>query len=198
MLLVSFSLLRAAAWAFGGGCAGFDAGIFCEAVADPVEGRFRTWLLRSLEHYLRNEHRNAWAENRGGGVAAISWDAQEAEERYALEPGPEMSPERLFERQWARTIVYAGLARLRQEFSSGRKGELFDELEPHLWSDETSTPYAVIGERLQMTMVALRVTVHRLRRRFHDLLREEIAATVEQDEELDDGLVHLQQALTNG
>ena len=167
------------------------------ADADPLKGRFRTWLLRSLEHYLKNEHRNASAEKRGGGVAAISWDAQDAEERYAMEPVGEMSPERLFERQWAQTMVYAGLARLRREFSAGGKGELFDELEPHLWSDETSTPYAVIGERLQMTVVALRVTVHRLRRRFHEMLREEIAATVERDEDIDDELVHLQQALAN-
>ena len=168
------------------------------ADADPVKGRFRTWLLRSLEHYLRNEHRYASAEKRGGGVAAISWDAQDAEERYAMEPGSEMSPERMFERQWAQTMVYAGLARLRREFAEGGKGELFDELEPHLWSDETSTPYATIGERLQMTVVALRVTVHRLRRRFHDLLREEIATTVERDEDIEDELAHLQQALANG
>ena len=166
------------------------------ADADPLKGRFRTWLLRSLEHFLRSEHRNASAQKRGGGQALVAWDAQEAEERYALEPADALSPERLFERQWAQSLVYAVLDRLRREFSDGGKTELFDELEPHLWADETSTPYATIGERMQMTVVALRVTVHRLRRRFHDLLREEIAATVERDEDIDDELTHLQQALS--
>jgi RNA polymerase sigma-70 factor (ECF subfamily) len=165
------------------------------ADADPAKGRFRTWLARSLEHHLRNEHRNASAAKRGGGVVPISWDAREAEERFALEPASDGSPERMFERQWAQTLLYTVLERVRREFGEGGKAELFDALEPHLWSDETSTPYAVIGERLQMTVVALRVTLHRLRRRFHELLREEIAATLERDADVDDELACLQRSL---
>lgn len=165
------------------------------ADADPVKGRFRTWLLRSLEHFLRNEHRNASAQKRGGGTTPVAWDAHDAEERYALEPADGLSPEALFERQWAQSMLYGVLDRLRAEFTDAGKDDLFEELEPHLWADETSTPYADLSSRLCMTLVALRVTVHRLRRRFHDLLREEIAATVDADGDIDDELAHLQRAL---
>ena len=165
------------------------------AAADPVKGRFRTWLLRSLEHFLRNEYRHATAQKRGGGVALLSLDAEEAEEGYALESADGRSPERLFERRWAQTLIYGALERTRAEFAANGKGELFDELEPHLWSDETATPYAELGERLQMTLVALRVTVHRLRRRFQEVLRESVAATVDDDGEIDAELAHLREVL---
>jgi RNA polymerase sigma factor (sigma-70 family) len=166
--------------------------------ADPVKGRFRTWLLRSLEHFLRNAFRDSQAQKRGGTWTRVAWDAAEAEERYALEPQDGLSPEQVFEKQWAQALVYRVLQQLREEFSEGGKGELFEELEPHLWSDETSTPYAVLGEQLQMTVVALRVTVHRLRRRFQDLLREEIAAIVESEDEVEDELAHLHRCLAAG
>ena len=168
------------------------------ADADPVKGRFRSWMLGSLEHFLRNEHRNASALKRGGGVTPISWNAEEAEEGYALDVAGGLSPEQLFERRWAQALVDAVLERLRGDFSAGGKDELFDELEPHLWADETATPYAAVGERLGMTGVALRVTVHRLRHRFHDLLREEIWATVDDDAELEDEMAHLRRTLVNG
>ena len=165
------------------------------ADADPVKGRFRTWLLRSLEHFLRNEYRDATAQKRGGGAALLSLDAQEAEECYALAPADRWSPERLFEKQWAQALVCGALERVREEFVANGKGELFDELEPHLWADETATPYAELSERLQMTVVALRVTVHRLRRRFQEMLREAVAATVDDDGEIDAELAHLRGVL---
>lgn len=163
--------------------------------ADPERGRFRTYLLRSLERFLHNRHRDAAAQKRGGGQV-VSWDAQTAEERYAADPSHGLSPERLFEKQWAAATVYAVMEKLRTEFVDGGKGELFDELEPHLWSDETSTPYAVLSERLHMTVVALRVTVHRLKRRFTELLRSEVAETLESPELLEDELTHLTRSLT--
>ena len=168
------------------------------ADADPVKGRFRSWMLGSLEHFLRNEHRNASALKRGGGVTPISWNAEEAEEGYALDVAGGLSPGQLFEMQWAQTLVYRALDRLRLEFISGGKGELFDELEPHLWSDETSPSYADVGGRMGMTAVALRVTLHRLRRRFLDLFREEISMTVDSDAETDDEMAHLRRVLANG
>ncbi len=165
------------------------------AEADPAKGRFRTYLLRSLEHFLRSEFRNASAQKRGGGQALVSWDAQEAEERYALEPAGGHSPAQLFERRWAEALVYGGLVRLRAEFSEDGRATVFDALEPHLWADETSTPYAELTAHSQMQAVALRVTLHRMKRRFSELLREEIAATVAEDAEVEDELAHIRRTL---
>ena len=165
------------------------------ADADPVKGRFRTWLLRSLEHFLRSEHRNASAQKRGGGQALVAWDAQEAEERYALEPTGGDSPEQLFERRWAEALVYGGLVRLRAEFAEDGHGELFDALEPHLWADETAAPYAELSGQLQMKVVALRVTLHRMKRRFSDLLRAEVAATLSEDIDVEEELAHVRRTL---
>ncbi len=165
--------------------------------ADPERGRFRTYLLRSLERFLHNRHRDATAQKRGGGNV-VSWDAQTAEERYASDPSDGLSPERLFEKQWAAATVYAVMEKLRCEFADGGKSELFDELEPHLWGDETSTPYALLSERLQMTVVALRVTVHRLKKRFLELLRSEVAETLESQDLLEDELSHLTRSLSGG
>ena len=165
------------------------------ADADPVKGRFRTWLLRSLEHFLRSEYRNASAQKRGGGQALVSWDAQEAEERYALEPAGGHSPAHLFERRWAEVLVYGGLVRLRAEFSEDGRATVFDALEPHLWADETATPYAELSGQLQMQAVALRVTLHRMKRRFSDLLRAEVAATVSEDIAVEEELAHVRRTL---
>lgn len=165
------------------------------AQADPERGRFRTFLLRSLENFLRSQHRDRNAQKRGGGRQIISWDAQTAEERYADEPADAASPAELFERGWAATLVEEVLERLRHEFADTGRLELFDALEPHLWGDETSTPHARIAEPLGMTVVAVRVTLHRLRQRFHDLLRATIASTVQNPAEAEDELRHLRQAL---
>jgi RNA polymerase sigma-70 factor (ECF subfamily) len=165
------------------------------ALADPARGRFRTFLLRSLENFLRTQHRDATAQKRGGGREIVSWDAQTAEERYASEPKEAASPDALFDRQWAGAVLEEVLTRLRREFSTSGRTELFEALEPHLWGDETSTPYPQIGQALDMTVVAVRVTLHRLRQRFHELLRTEVAHTVGEATEVDDELQHLRQAL---
>ena len=97
----------------------------------------------------------------------------------------------VFERQWAAVLLESVLGLLRQEFSQSGKAELFEQLEPHLWEDDTSTPYPRIAEALNMTGGSVRVTVHRLRRRFHDLLREQIAHTVESVDDVEDELRYL-------
>jgi RNA polymerase sigma factor (sigma-70 family) len=165
------------------------------ALVDPERGRFRTFLLRSLENFLHNLHARATATKRGGGREVISWDAHTAEENYAAQPPGEFSPEQLFERSWAATLLSATVTRLREEFSSSSRGELFDLLEPHLWGDDTSTPYATIAANLEMTVVAVKVTMHRLRQRYRDVLRDEIAQTVETDADVDDELFHLRRVL---
>lgn len=166
------------------------------ALADQERGRFRTFLLRSLENFLRNEHEKSMTQKRGGGRDIVSWDAQSAEDRYLSEPATELSPEQLFERRWASTLVSGTLSRLRRELSASGREELFDELEPHLWGDDTSTPYATIAARLDMTVVAVKVTMHRLRARYQGLLREEIAQTVADPGEVEDELRRLFQVLT--
>lgn len=166
------------------------------SLADRERGRFRTFLLRSLENFLRSEHEKANTQKRGGGREIVSWDAQTAEERYLEEPTAHVSPEQLFERRWASTLITETLTRLRRELSTTGREELFDQLEPHLWGDDTSTPYATIAAALEMTVVAVKVTVHRLRSRFRAVLREEIGHTVEDPAEIDDEMRRLFQVLT--
>jgi RNA polymerase sigma factor (sigma-70 family) len=167
------------------------------SLADPERGRFRTFLLRSLENFLRTEHRNANVQKRGGGRQIVSWDADLAAERYSSDCADGASPTRVFERQWAAVLLESVLSNLRKEFSQSGKAELFDQLEPHLWEDDTSTPYPQIAEALRMTTVAVRVTVHRLRQRFHDLLRAQIANTVESVDEVEDELRYLRRLWAN-
>jgi RNA polymerase sigma-70 factor (ECF subfamily) len=161
------------------------------ALADPERGRFRTFLLRSFENFLRSEHRNANVQKRGGGYQIISWDADLAAERYAAECADEASPTLAFERHWATVLLQSVVGLLRQEFSSSGKAELFDQLEPHLWGDDTSTGYSQIAEALNLTTVSVRVTMHRLRQRFHDLLRAQIANTIESAADVEDELRYL-------
>lgn len=166
------------------------------SLADRERGRFRTFLLRSLENFLRNEHEKATTRKRGGGQCLVSWDAQSAEDRYASEPSTDLAPDQLFERRWASTLIAGTLSRLRKELLMTGRGELFDQLEPHLWGDDTSTPYAEVAASLGVTTVAVKVTVHRLRGRFRSLLREEIGHTVATLEDLEDELQRLFQILT--
>jgi RNA polymerase sigma factor (sigma-70 family) len=165
------------------------------ALADPERGRFRTFLLRSLENFLRKQYRDATTQKRGGGKEIISWDAQTAEERYAAEPPDGTSPAELFEREWAGTMLENVIMAVRHEFSASGKLELFSALEPSLWGDDTSTPYGQIGQALNMTPGAVRVTVHRLRRRFQELLCAEIANTVEKSADVEPELQYLRRVL---
>jgi RNA polymerase sigma-70 factor (ECF subfamily) len=165
------------------------------SLADQERGRFRTFLLRSLENFLRNEHEKASTQKRGGQCDIISWDAQSAEERYSAEPATDLSPEQLFERRWASTLIAETLGRLRRDLATTGREELFDLLEPHLWGDDTSTPYAAIAARLDMTVVAIKVTVHRLRSRYRALLREDITQTVADPADIEDELRRLFQVL---
>ena len=165
------------------------------ALADPGRGRFRTFLLRSLENFLRTEHRDATTQKRGGGSAVLPLEMEEAEGRYSAEPPDNLSPSVFFERQWAGAVLEAVLAALRKEFSATGRLELFESLEPHLWGDDTATPYASIANSLEMTVVAVRVTLHRLRQRFHELLCAEISNTVDTPNDVDDEMRHLRRVL---
>jgi RNA polymerase sigma-70 factor (ECF subfamily) len=159
--------------------------------ADRERGRFRTFLLRSLENFLNNQWDRASAQKRGGGRRTISWDEQDAEGRYLKESVEELTPERIFEKRWAATLLELVLKKMREEFIVNGKEELFEAIKPHLWSEGPATSYSQLAVQLNMTVVAVKVTVHRLRHRYRDLLRTEIAHTVATPAEVDDEIRHL-------
>src|SRR5206468_4010019 len=142
------------------------------------KGKFRSFLLASLNYYVADERDRARAQKRGGGRPIHSFDAHEAEERYRLEPVDERSPDKLFERRWAITLLDQVLARLAQEFTATGQLELFNRLQPHLVERAGGKTYAESAREAGMTEEALKKTVQRMRRRYHQLFREEIAQTV--------------------
>jgi RNA polymerase sigma-70 factor (ECF subfamily) len=164
--------------------------------AEPGRGRFRTFLLTALDNYLHHQHRDSHALKRGGGTELISWDAQEAEQRFALEPADNSSPDREFDRRWALATLERVRERLRNELSLASKAELFDLLRPHLLGDPDAVPYSNIAAQLKMTVVAVKVTLHRLRKRYGELLRQEVAQTLADPADADLEIRHLIAALS--
>ena len=165
--------------------------------ANPEKGRFRFFLLLRLKHFLLNEWQRLRAEKRGGGVATISLNALDAEQRYTLEPTHESTPERIFERRWALTVLEGALRRLRLECVRAGDGELYDALKGFLSDEARADSYDDLSARLGVTAGALRVKVHRLRQRWRELVREEIAQTVASPAEVEAEMRHLLEALRN-
>jgi RNA polymerase sigma factor (sigma-70 family) len=163
--------------------------------ADPKKGRFRTFLLAAMEHFLAKQWRDARRQKRGGGQVLLSLDEQDAEARYLIEPAHEIAPEHLFERKWALTLIDRVFQRLKEEFVAANKLRLFEVLQPLLTGDRTDSTYAAIGTQLDMTEGAVKVAVHRLRARYGSLVREEIAQTVSSPDEVDQELNYLLQVL---
>lgn len=142
------------------------------------EGRFRAFLLASLKHYLANEWDRSRRLKRGGGVPLLSLDWEEAETRYSIDPCDQLSPDKLFDRAWAVTLLERVIGRLREENADEEKASLFKELKAYLMVGRGEIPYAQAATALSMTEGAVRVAVHRLRRRYRELLREEISQTL--------------------
>ena len=165
--------------------------------ATPMRGRFRSFLLGSLKHFLANEWDHAHAQKRGGGVTMLPLEVelQQGETRYRLEPVNDETPERLFERQWGLTLLERVVTRLRLESNEADKAELFEALKPVLTGEPLDETYAQLGERLGMSEGAVKVAVHRLRRRIRTLLQEEIARTVESPDDVEDEIQHLFEVL---
>ena len=163
-------------------------------VADPDRGRFRSFLLASLNHFLANEWDRARARKRGYG-RTLSLDVEDAESRYALEPADHLTAERLFERRWALTLLDLVVAQLRQECAREGKERLFDRLKAFLGGAAAGAPYSQAAADLGMTEAAVKMAVHRLRRKYRRLLRAEIAQTVSSPEQVDDEIRHLFDAL---
>ena len=151
-------------------------------------GKFRAFLLAALKHFLANEWDKGRRQKRGGGVAALSLDWQDADTRYRIEPADELTPDKLFDRAWAVTLLERVIARLRDELAVGGKEKLFEQLKPFLALGSGTASYAEAAAVLHMTGTAVRVTVHRLRRRYRELLRDEIAQTLANPAQFDEEL----------
>jgi RNA polymerase sigma factor (sigma-70 family) len=158
-------------------------------------GKFRAFLLASLKHFLANEWDRAGRQKRGGHVAPLSLDWQDADTRYLLEPADPLSPDRLFDRAWAVALLERVITRLREECAAAGKEKLFDETKVFLTVGKGARPYAQPAEALGMDEGAVRVAVHRLRSRYRELLREEIAQTLTEPAQVDEELRSLYQAL---
>jgi len=164
--------------------------------ADRDRGKFRTFLLTALNRFLLKERDKAAAAKRGGVRTRLSLDFEAGECRYRLEPSDEQTPDRLFERRWAMTVLDQSLVRLEAEHASDpAKAAKFAALKPLLTAAEGASPYAAVAEQLDMTEAAVKVAVHRLRKRYKQVLREEVAQTVSDPAAVEQELADLRAAI---
>lgn len=157
---------------------------------DRQKGKFRSFLLAAMKHFLADEWDRAHAQKRGGLQTVISFDSLDAETRYHLEPASDLTPEKMFEKQWALSLLEQVLSRLHAELAADGKSALFEALKDTLTGVRSIT-YAAIGVELNMTEGAVKVAAHRMRRRYRDLLREEISQTVTSSDEVGDEIRYL-------
>jgi len=160
-------------------------------LANRERGKFRSFLLTSLKHFLVHEWERTKTAKRGGAHAHLSWDQASAEERYQLEPASELTPEKIFDQRWAFILFQQALTRLRDEYAVAGKGAQFDQLRNYLSAEVGDGGYASAAERLGMTTGAVAVAVHRLRQRYGELVYGEIAHTVANPAEIEDELRYL-------
>ena len=163
--------------------------------ANPAKGRFRTFLLTALNRFLANEWDRAHARKRGGGVAAVPLDTALAESRYCADTQNGLAPDRLYDRQWAMTLLDRALARLEAEHQQAGKSAEFDVLSTALTAERGAIPSATMAAQLGLSEPATRMAVHRLRKRFREVFREEIAQTVADPPEVEAEVRHLLAAL---
>ena len=164
---------------------------FLEA-AEPERGRFRSFLLIALKRFLANEWDRVRAQKRGGGQTHVPLDTELAERKFQAETtAGEISPDRLYDRRWALTLLEQTMARLRAEFEQAGKTGEFDRLKTFLTADKREIPCPAVAAELGMSESTLRVAVHRLRKRYRELFREEIAHTLAEGEDIDEELRHL-------
>lgn len=173
-------------------------GFFARLIADDDlqgvdrrRGRFRSFLLGTLKHFLSDERKRAGAQKRGGGRTIISIDEHAAEERYRLEPATTETPETHFDRQWCLAVQGRVVDRLRSRYEQAGKGSLFDALLPCLGGARGPATYAAVGAGLGLSEGAMKVAVHRLRKEFGAVLRAEVGSTVARETEVDEEIRHL-------
>jgi RNA polymerase sigma factor (sigma-70 family) len=152
------------------------------------KGRFRAFLLAALKHFLANEYDRATCQKRGGGEAPLSLDWQDADTRYQVDPADQLSPDKLYDRAWAMTLLEQVIARLREECAAEGKAKVFEELKPFLMAGKSDIPYAQAAASLGWNEGAARVAVHRLRKRYRELLRQTIAQTLSDPAQIEEEL----------
>lgn len=172
-----------------------DRGVL--AKADPERGRFRAFLRTVCARHLAADRDRANAQKRGGGRPALPIDMLDGENRYAREPAHELTPERIFDRTWAVTLLARVYDELRREYDDAGRAATFEELRKILTGGDEPSSYGAIASRLGTTQGAVRVAIHRLRRRYGVLLRQEIAATVDSPGQIDDEIRALFAALAD-
>ena len=163
--------------------------------AAPSRGRFRSFLLGSLQNFLANEWDQATAQKRGGGKALLSLDLEAGESKLRYEPSHDLSPEKIFDRAWAVQLLELVVGRLRKEFSDKGKAGEFEILQAFLAGRPTDASYERAAADMGVSLAAVRQAAHRMRKRYRELLRAEVAETVAKEEEIDDEIRGLFQAL---
>lgn len=166
------------------------------AAADPGRGKFRTFLLVALKRMLGHERERAQALKRGGGVAHVALDAEEGEELYRLEPATDETPERLYERRWAQSLLETVIARVRQECDAAGRAGRFEVLKVFLIDERPEESYAEAAARLGLSESAVKSAIFRLRQRYAEIFREEIGRTVSSPLEVDEEIRHLLEILS--
>ena len=161
------------------------------ARADREKGKFRSFLLMTMKRFLANEWDKAQAVKRGGHIRLVPFQFDTAETRYSQEPADASTPDQVFEKQWALTLLQSVLQRLRADYAQDGKGRLFETLEPCLIGSRETQPYATLATQLDMTEGAVKVAVSRLRERYRKCLKDEIARTVATPADVDEELGHL-------
>lgn len=158
-------------------------------------GRFRTFLLMAFKRFLSDAWDTVRAQKRGGGIRNLSLDVAAAEEKYRVEAVDEVTPETIYERHWALTLLERTMSRLRQEWVTAGKSGVFDELKVFLTEAKGTISHADVARRMGLNEGTVRVSVHRLRKRFRELFHEEIACTVHNPEEIEEEVRHLMSVL---
>lgn len=155
------------------------------------KGRFRSFILGALKHFLSDAKDRAAAQKRGGGQVIISWEQHLAEERFGREPIDEQSPDKLFERRWALTVLEQAVVRLRTEYEAAGRAPVFEALKGYVTAEKGEPSYAETAAKLGLSESAMKSAIHRLRQRYHELVREEVAQTVADPRELEEEIRHL-------
>ena len=155
-------------------------------LADPQRGRFRSFLLASLRHFLDEEWGRVRAAKRGGGRRMVPFELEQAEDRYRREPADDLTPERAYERRWVVTLLSQVMDLLHSQYAAAGKDALFEALQTFVWGSDTSLSYADVAAQLAMTEGAVKTAVYRLRGRYRQVLCGEIAQTVADPADVDD------------
>jgi RNA polymerase sigma-70 factor (ECF subfamily) len=164
----------------------------------PEKGRFRSFLLASFKNFMANQRRAAATLRRGGTVTTHSLSAEDFQTRYASEPADGETPELLFQRSWVEALLKRVRDRLEEDYSRAGKSELFGLLEPHLTERGEAVPRPEISRRLSLSSAAVAMSIHRMRRRYGELLRQEVASTLDDPADVEDELRALMSVVSSG